>query len=305
MGSFKNRKKLQANNFKNKLGLVSKKDLFNITIGRKVLLKNSNVIRVEDEENQDDFFTIKSLNEIHLDLVMEKIREKNWNHILERAYAVSIYMMLALSGIPRKKIKTMLSLLGTLHSNTAYNYVSKFINGDEEILFEENRGKYHRDTIFERIPDLSEDIKEFTINKVSEKNAKFTIDILLKFAIKKLKEYEPHINSIQTISSRALNKLITGFGFFWGKNKMRVYFNGHERVDVVDARKSFVKYFTDNRDKFYIYSKNAKDDYTWSNPRKSEARILIAHDESTFRSGDIPAEQWIHHQYSPLFNKGV
>ncbi len=35
-----------------------------------------------------------------------------------------------------------------------------------------------------------------------------------------------------------------------------------------------------------------------------EKRIIIAHDESTFRSGDVQSYQWLHEKYSPMFNKG-
>ena len=35
-----------------------------------------------------------------------------------------------------------------------------------------------------------------------------------------------------------------------------------------------------------------------------DKRIIIAHDESTFRSGDVQSFQWLHEKYSPLFNNG-
>ena len=50
--------------------------------------------------------------------------------------------------------------------------------------------------------------------------------------------------------------------------------------------------------------KKAEAEYFWSNPN-GNYRILIAHDESTFRSGEVQSERWIHHEYSPLFNKGI
>ena len=56
----------------------------------------------------------------------------------------------------------------------------------ENVLKEENRGKYHRENIFDIFPDFDNDFFEFTIDQVSQNNAKFTTDILYKFTIEKL-----------------------------------------------------------------------------------------------------------------------
>ena len=45
-------------------------------------------------------------------------------------------------------------------------------------MFEENRGKYQRNDIFDNIPVLTADIKRNTIEKVSQKNGSFTINEL-------------------------------------------------------------------------------------------------------------------------------
>ena len=75
---------------------------------------------------------------------------------------------------------------------------------------------------------------EFTIAEVSKKEATFNIDILQKY------QYL---------------ELISSLGFFWGKNKIRPYINGHEREDVVKKRDEFVKYFMDNKNTHRIYMK--------------------------------------------------
>jgi hypothetical protein len=33
-------------------------------------------------------------------------------------------------------------------------------------------------------------------------------------------------------------------------------------------------------------------------------RILIAHDESTYRSGEMPAKRWMYPELAPFYNKG-
>ena len=90
------------------------------------------------------------------------------------------------------------------------------MNGDEEAIFEENRGKYHRDTIYERFPELTEQIKEFTIAEVSKKEANFNIDVLKEYTISLIPTYAPELNEEQ-ITARGLNELISAWGFFLGK----------------------------------------------------------------------------------------
>ncbi|CAF0879176.1 unnamed protein product [Brachionus calyciflorus] len=51
-----------------------------------------------------------------------------------------------------------------------------------------------------------------------------------------------------------------------------------------------------------IYINGHEDFLTEEN--QENRRIIIAHDESIFRSGEIQGERWLHHHYSPFFNKG-
>ena len=100
---------------------------------------------------------------------MDQLRGgKSWSHYSERLVAVITYMCLKLSGISRKQIDCMMQLLGTYRCETAHNYAIKFINGDEECFYEENRGRYRREDIFDIYPALKYDIKGYTIQKVSE-----------------------------------------------------------------------------------------------------------------------------------------
>ena len=150
---FKNKR---TNSLKNLRSSVKKIKKVELSIAQAVVIRRTGKIRLVEEE--EPFFPIQNLCQVHLDLVMEKIRSnKNWNHISERLLCVSVYMMLKLSVISRIKIDEMLILLGTLRCETAHNYASMFINGHEDFLTDENRGKYHRPSIFDYLPDLKDD----------------------------------------------------------------------------------------------------------------------------------------------------
>ena len=73
----------------------------------------------------------------------------------------------------------------------------------------------------------------------------------------------------------------------WGakfeKNSNRPYFEGHEREDVVNARKKFLEFFDDRKDN-YFYPRYHPDALCWNVPCRN-VRIILSHDESTFKSG--------------------
>ena len=192
-----------------------------VSISQKVKIKRNNleISNVkpleEDQKEENEFFSIDTLSQTHLEILMNKVREKNWTHIHERSLATLIYMVLKLEGLNRNKIGTILSKIGTFCDRTAHRYTSRFLNGDEEAIFEENRGKYHRDTIFEMLPDFTEDIKQYTIEKVSQKEATFNINDLMRFSKALLLQYDPLLNPDQFITEKNLNVLISSWGFFW------------------------------------------------------------------------------------------
>ena len=97
------------------------------------------------------------------------------------------------------------------------------------------------------------------------------------------------------------------WGARWQSNKSRPYFEGHERADVVEARESFVNYFLDNQHLYHHPIKGEDGWPKWIKPNPPigvRPRIVLAHDESTYRSGEIPAKRWFFPGHEPFFNKG-
>ena len=219
-------------NLKKKLPLVLD-NLHSIPMIKKNVTLRSRRIEITEEEED---LTLDSLSQAHLDILMSLIRGHNWNHISERQFGVCIYIFLKLHGFNYRKIKSMVRTLGTIHIRTANDYSCLFINGYEESFFEMKRGKYKRSDVFDLVPELQDDIKEFTIEKVSDRNCKFTVAELLSFSLKRLNEYDARLDAKLFISRRFLDKLLINWGFYWGKNKARPYFNGHEPDDVVEDR---------------------------------------------------------------------
>ncbi|CAF1148224.1 unnamed protein product [Didymodactylos carnosus] len=92
-----------------------------------------------------------------------------------------------------------------------------------------------------------------------------------------------------------------------GSNKdpsdsQRPYFEGHERDDVVKHRNEFIGYFLAHKD--YYYTITDGEIPMWIIPIQNPHRILIFHDESTFRSGEVSPKRWFFGENTPFFSKG-
>ncbi len=102
-----------------------------------------------------------------------------------------------------------------------------------------------------------------------------------------LKRSRPDVEFGNVINVKSIQNLLDHWGFKYLNNKSRPYINGHEREDVVAVRKDFVHFFAANKENYYFYEKN-EDLYGWKYAVPSEsARIKIAYDESTIRSGKL------------------
>jgi hypothetical protein len=66
-----------------------------------------------------------------------------------------------------------------------------------------------------------------------------------------------------------------------------IYFEGHERQDVVADRELFVNYFLSRKENYYRYDS----EIILIQPIEHPC-VLIFHDESTFRSGEQFAKRW-------------
>ena len=113
----------------------------------------------------------------------------------------------------------------------------------------------------------------------------------------------PH--STRRIRARTARRWLKKMGFVYKDVKKDVYFDGHEREDVVKYRNEvFLKTFQEARRRFILF----KEDGSWENPsglRPGEKPlVLVTHDESTFNANDGKHRLWIKDGEQPLRPKG-
>ncbi|KAJ3739722.1 hypothetical protein DFH05DRAFT_1406735 [Lentinula detonsa] len=105
----------------------------------------------------------------------------------------------------------------------------------------------------------------------------------------------------RNIKERTARDWLQKFKWRYSKRKNGMYIDGHEREDVVEYRKGFVKRFlTQYNPRMHTWDKvgNETRPSTYVLPTPNGARscrlILITHDESTFYLNDQRKTHWIH-----------
>ena len=153
-----------------------------------------------------------------------------------------------------------------------------FINGD--------RGGKTTDSFYDIIPVLEIEAKLFVANAYIRKLADFIVSDLAKFIDSRYyKVTETTKIEDQLIRSEAICRLdLRRWGAKFGKNNQRNYFEAHERRDVVAHRQQLISYFL--KCKGHYCTIQDDDLTTWQVPTQKPC-ILIFHDESTFRSGEV------------------
>ena len=99
-------------------------------------------------------------------------------------------------------------------------------------------------------------------------------------------------------SERMLLYDLKRWGYEFKSNSKRMYFEGHERPDVVSARNTFIETFLNREENHYRICENND----WILPIEKPT-ILLFHDESTFRSGEQMPKRWFKPGHEPFKNK--
>ena len=106
-----------------------------------------------------------------------------------------------------------------------------------------------------------------------------------------------------SISERTARRWLSRLDWQYGQPRKGMYIDGHEREDVVNYRKAFVKRWEQYEKRFHLYDNDGE---PLPNPKGFpifrpdggfEGRfrlILVTHDESTFFQNDLNKSHWAH-----------
>jgi hypothetical protein len=109
-------------------------------------------------------------------------------------------------------------------------------------------------------------------------------------------------NDLFVRSESAVRMDLKKWGLEYG-SPSKIYFEGHERPDVVEAREIFIDYFLGRIDHYYTLTDSSLDEIKWIEPTEKPC-VAFYHDESTFRCGEQTAKRWIMEGKEPFISKG-
>ena len=273
----------------------------------------TNSIRFRSVETQTYTKRSSTIDEFDFDNVSDMIDILidscgKWTSINNRILSVVMYLTMRLCNLQFEETRIILEKLKLLNIKCCHSWL-KTINEEDDlcVLLRDNRGTYKRQLFYELYPELEFQAKSYALEKASQKKSSFVVKDLAFFINKQFNLlYHDASNQVEDKLIRSEESCrvdLKKWGAKWDKNKNRPYFEGHEREDVVIKRKEFIDYFIKNKDKYYYAHKDENNNTVFNLPLRDK-RILIAHDESTFRSGEISEYRWMFPELATFFNKG-
>ncbi|CAF3149412.1 unnamed protein product, partial [Rotaria sp. Silwood2] len=220
-----------------------------------------------------------------------------------RKLSVLLYMLMRKLGHSWRSTDQILDSIGAYRCQAANKWADMFLMGDFEIFAHDGRGGKHSDSFYDVFPELESVGRAFVVDACSRKEADFTATDLAKFIDTKYYELTQTVkNDDKSIRSYEACRIdLRRWGAKFQANSQRPYFEGHERNDVVAHREKFISYFLNRTDNYYTISDG--ENPIWQMP-SGKPCIIIYHDESTFRSGDISPKRWTIDESTPFFSKG-
>lgn len=189
---------------------------------------------------------------------------------------------------------------GVNHARNLRKWICTYLHSEKLPLH--RYGKYHSSILDDE--DFRQDI-QLHLSEISKKGyirAQDIVDYVITPEVQAKLGTKACSISIYT-ARRWLHKL----SWRYRQQKKGMYIDGHEREDVVEYRKAFVKRWKEYEKRFVIYDNDGNVVSTPTGfpvPQGVRFRlILVTHDESTFYENDRRKTHWIHNDAKPVAQK--
>ena len=186
-----------------------------------------------------------------------------------------------------RHVDSFLKNIGAMTAQTCHKYSQCFLNEDIDQFCTHERGGKQCASFYDLYPELEELALVFAVEGCSRKDSSFTVKELAEHIDEQYfiltgekKETEALVRSVESIRLD-----LRRWGIHYSANKIRPYWIGHEREDVVDHRKKLIDYFLSRETHYYTVSQGA--DPKWIPPVSSKPVILLCEsDFLTFKQRD-------------------
>ena len=196
----------------------------------------------EEEKIIDDLFDIsQNFNDkVTLDDISDtfELCKNNYNY---KFINVLLYMSLRRFNITWKECDLFLKQIGAVSNQTCQKWVGIFISGDFDQFCTDSRGGNHVEDFYEEFPEIKLEVKLYAIERCHSKSADFIALDLATFIDQKYYEITNTTKDNNTKFVRPIQSCrlaLHRWGFRFDSNPKRLYFDGHERPDIITHRES-------------------------------------------------------------------
>jgi len=158
---------------------------------------------------------------------------------------------------------------------SCHKWAQVFLKEDLDVFLEDDRGGKRTSGFWDFYPELEISAREFSVAACSRKASSFTAQELAEFVTQKFYQlYDvKKIDDSVVRSVESLRLDLKRWGIHYSSNKVRPYFLGHERIDVVEHRKKIIDYFIQNENDYYRLSDG--DNPVWISPIGRSPTIML------------------------------
>ena len=216
-----------------------------------------------------------------------------------RNVSVFSFGLLLKFGINFSEIKTFFATIGLQKAGTSRDNLIKL----KKEGLEKQSGGYRFSNFYEDFPEIEILAKVFVSERTQTKSCSFKVADLCEYIDKMFYEISNTVKETEFFvrSETAVRQDIKNWGLEYGSSSS-IYFEGHERPDVVVDRQVFTEYFSSRKEHYYSVDETPGS-VDWINPIEKPC-VLLFHDESTFRCNEQTAKRWFKKGKEPFVSKG-
>ncbi|KAJ7865737.1 hypothetical protein B0H14DRAFT_3442767 [Mycena olivaceomarginata] len=183
----------------------------------------------------------------------------------------------------------------------------------DRVIPESQRGKHGKSYSLYDDPVIRAELRSRWSPAAADKYLRKITEEEMPIGLKKYMEVElfPRISFKvgRGVSLRTARRLLQREGFIYTEHKKSLYYDGHERPDVVDDRQNrFLPAMAQHRHRLVEYKVGDVDvelDKVYDGKYVLRRLVLAPHDEMTAQCNDGPTKSWVLEGEQPLRKKGV
>ena len=216
-----------------------------------------------------------------------------------RNVSVFSFGLLMKFGINFSEIQKFFATIGLQKAGTSRDNLIKL----KKEGLEKKSGGYRSSSFYDDFPEIETLAKVFVSEKSQKKSCCFKVLDLCEYIDTLFYEISNTVKETEILvrSETAVREDLKKWGLEYGSSAS-IYFEGHERPDVVVDRQLFTEYFSSRKENYYSVDETPGA-VNWINPIEKPC-VLLFHDESTFRCNEQTAKRWFKKGKEPFVSKG-